>query len=1270
MSEKEKILAELKRLEKKNNCGTAEFIEAKRIAYEEVRKAVNSLHGKTRAELFDEYLKASPKERRKFNMDFLGGPVERLMRSTAKLHDDIDDCVSQIVKSRLDKDIEAEGRAMFRMESLMVGTQQQLSCILDLFEEEPKKKTNALFEKCVAAVDPEIKQKVSDAVDKSNWESDLKKEIDRFWEKDFDENCANYFEAMKRYTSYMRNYFTIRDRMYNGEEKGHTIPNRIVDDNLPIHLENVKIAKNIPEEVFDKFREDKYLSGILTSKTPAQDITEVFTISFAALLNSQSAIDTYNQVIGGASINSEIRHQGLNEYIQLYRQQHPDVKVPLFKKLKKQILTEKESLNWLPDVIGDDKELVDVTKTLYGQIQSELDLSNLLFVDEIDKDKVYVNAKRLNNYSHDTYGKWKIVEIAIMKQIAEDNPNKPGKKEKGYSEKVKKLFKDIKMFKVSYIEDAVAKFCPDEKGSLVKYVKENICKPIGEGTIAFQDFEKALGENPESVKKHKNLIKKFFDSFNKAKGAASVFSVKDASLDLDPYLYEDIVEPFNRLKEDFVGAHNSVRNYLTRKPYSTNKVPVFFGSPSLLGGWDISKLDENRGLLFKEGNTYYLGILSGKAKKLLNGNEWADASSPLQVQLIKDATGAHMMLPGVMFGKKKEPRSVEPYNAPDDVLELYAKTKRKEVEVKNYTPEQVALMVDFYKEAIMKNPKWAVFDFKFKDTKEYSRLDDFYDDFDRQAYRVSFTGISKEFVEDAVEYGDLYLFQITCQDMLEKHHGKDGKYKVLLEEALSGKPDSKVRIQGGAAIYFRKASIVPAKITHPAGIPIKTKNPDNPRKEVVYNYDIIKDRRYTIDQFSFHLPVTVFPYADENGSGKVNRAIRELIRENPYMYVLGINRGERSLISISVTAPDGTIVEQRNFNVFDNFDYRRKLAERKKERIENKQNWDAVNDIKNLKMGYLSRVKGEIAKLVRKYNCVIAMERLDPEFKNSRSSFETNVYEQFERELIKMFGLLMDKDSSDRVNEAVQLADPCETETKRTKHPQNGIVFFINPSWISRTDPVTGFADMFLPFYESKEKAVELMSKTEGFRYNPKSGRFVLSFRYGKVLPERETGDPNRVWEVETYGSRIENVLDFEENPKGMWKDIVYNLTPDMRKLLEDNGVKYLDGKDIVPRLADRTAEFWKEFFHLLRLTMKLNNWDSANREFRMVGCTARNGRFFDSHTATENLPGDADINAARNIARKAHIVLRRIREYDPESGAKAPSLIVKDQEWFDRVQG
>ena len=42
-SVKEQILAEIERLEGENNCGTSDFIEAKRIAYKQVKKALDTL---------------------------------------------------------------------------------------------------------------------------------------------------------------------------------------------------------------------------------------------------------------------------------------------------------------------------------------------------------------------------------------------------------------------------------------------------------------------------------------------------------------------------------------------------------------------------------------------------------------------------------------------------------------------------------------------------------------------------------------------------------------------------------------------------------------------------------------------------------------------------------------------------------------------------------------------------------------------------------------------------------------------------------------------------------------------------------------------------------------------------------------------------------------------------------------------------------------------------------------------------------------------------
>ena len=61
--------------------------------------------------------------------------MERLIISVSKLHDDIDLCIGDLVKSRLNKDEVAEGKAMAQMESLMVSSQQEFSYIRDYLQE-------------------------------------------------------------------------------------------------------------------------------------------------------------------------------------------------------------------------------------------------------------------------------------------------------------------------------------------------------------------------------------------------------------------------------------------------------------------------------------------------------------------------------------------------------------------------------------------------------------------------------------------------------------------------------------------------------------------------------------------------------------------------------------------------------------------------------------------------------------------------------------------------------------------------------------------------------------------------------------------------------------------------------------------------------------------------------------------------------------------------------------------------------------------------------
>jgi len=60
---------------------------------------------------------------------------KEVINSANRLICDIDKCIEDIVSARLKKDALAEGRAMFLMESLMVGSMQELSFLRDYIED-------------------------------------------------------------------------------------------------------------------------------------------------------------------------------------------------------------------------------------------------------------------------------------------------------------------------------------------------------------------------------------------------------------------------------------------------------------------------------------------------------------------------------------------------------------------------------------------------------------------------------------------------------------------------------------------------------------------------------------------------------------------------------------------------------------------------------------------------------------------------------------------------------------------------------------------------------------------------------------------------------------------------------------------------------------------------------------------------------------------------------------------------------------------------------
>ena len=136
---------------------------------------------------------------------------------------------------------------------------------------------------------------------------------------------------------------------------------------------------------------------------------------------------------------------------------------------------------------------------------------------------------------------------------------------------------------------------------------------------------------------------------------------------------------------------------------------------------------------------------------------------------------------------------------------------------------------------------------------------------------------------------------------------------------------------------------------------------------------------------------------------------------NNDMHIIGIDRGERNLIYVSVIDLHGNIIEQKNFNIINGVNYKEKLKQRESERDSARKNWKQIGKIKDIKEGYLSLVIHEITSLVLKYNAIIAMEDLNMGFKRGRFKVERQVYQKFENMLISKLNYLVDKNKA--VNE-------------------------------------------------------------------------------------------------------------------------------------------------------------------------------------------------------------------------------------------------------------
>ena len=432
--------------------------------------------------------------------------------------------------------------------------------------------------------------------------------------------------------------------------------------------------------------------------------------------------------------------------------------------------------------------------------------------------------------------------------------------------------------------------------------------------------------------------------------------------------------------------------------------------------------------------------------------------------------------------------------------------------------------------------------------------------------------------------------------------------------------------------------------------------------------NIVKDYRYTYDKYFLHMPITINFKA--NKTSFINDRILQYIAKEKDLHVIGIDRGERNLIYVSVIDTCGNIVEQKSFNIVNGYDYQIKLKQQEGARQIARKEWKEIGKIKEIKEGYLSLVIHEISKMVIKYNAIIAMEDLSYGFKKGRFKVERQVYQKFETMLINKLNYLVFKDISITENggllKGYQLTYIPE-KLKNVGH-QCGCIFYVPAAYTSKIDPTTGFVNIFKFKDLTVDAKREFIKKFDSIRYDSEKNLFCFTFDYNNFITQNTVMSKSS-WSVYTYGVRIKRRF---VNGRFSNESDTIDITKDMEKTLEMTDINWRDGHDLRQDIID--YEIVQHIFEIFRLTVQMRNSLSEleDRDYdRLISPVLNeNNIFYDSAKAGDALPKDADANGAYCIALKGLYEIRQITENWKEDGKfSRDKLKISNKDWFDFIQ-
>lgn len=1129
-------------------------------------------------------------------------------------------------------------------------------------------------------------------------------------------------EAFAKFSTYFKGFQENRENIYSSDAISTGVPFRIVHDNFPKFSSNIQVFQNIKDNcpcVLDDA--EKELQELLKS----QKLVDIFNINFFNNVITQDGIDFFNQVIGGYTTPNGTKVRGINEFANLYRQQNSEFAkkhiatkmIPLYK----QILSDRESMSFVLESFNKDPDVQDGVKEFFERhlLRCNMDGKEINVLEKIGDlisglkkydslSKVFISRDSLPSISQKLFDNWNSLNNYLFNYWE----NKIGSAEKASNKKRidAKLKEDYfsieelnEVLKFNEVNVNICDFWADYT-SQVNSILSGEMKKNYEEFLTADYSNKALRENEADVQK----LKDFLDAI-----VNILHLVKPLMMDSDqgePSFYNELNPLYDQLSS-IIPLYNKTRNYITQKiSDSTKKFKLNFENPILAKGWDQNNEMSYASIILLKDDKYYLGIMNAKDKPKIGTYNVKPGEPHYDKMVYKQIADPTKDIPNLMVvdGKTVSKKGRKADDGINHQLEEYKNTylpkEINEIRKKgsflktspNFNIKDSQIYTKYYMERLIEYKK-DEFTFNLKEASEYSSYSEFLDDVAKQKYKLSFFPIPDSQIDTWVNEGKLFLFQIYNKDFAPGAKGKPNLHTLYWKATFSPEnlKDIVFKLNGEAELFYRRSSIkkpyshkigekMVNRITKD-GRPIpdaifgelfryfnnssKTSLSDEAKKYLDFvtvkdvKHEIIKDKRYTEDKFEFHVPITINFKADDSSS-YINDQVKDFLKNNSDVNIIGIDRGERNLIYMTLINQKGEILAQKSFNLVGNTNYHEKLSIREQERDAARRSWQSIGKIKELKEGYLSLVIHEIAKTMIENNAIIVLEDLNFGFKRGRFCVEKQVYQKFEKMLIDKLNYLVFKDCADSeyggILKGYQLTQKFTSFQDLSRFKQSGFLFYVPAAYTSKIDPTTGFANLFnLKDLTKAEKMKNFLLAFDDISYDLKNDAFVFSFDYDNKEYKLSQTSYQKKWSVFTIGKRI--VFNRSEN-----KYDIIEPTLIIKETLESKGFKcsdQLDVKSAIEKIdpSRENAAFFKSICYAFEKTLQMRN-SNSNIDYILSPVKNKTGNFFDSNKCDDTLPRNADANGAYHIALKGLYLIENLSKGEKD-------LKIPNEKWFEFVQ-